>query len=153
MSPQPRLRLGCGDIWESVVSQPWPQTRYQFLQLLAICMFFFSLPLSYYCYTHVVGYTETTNMECFLSGNPLSLGPQSWWHRQMERFSAWLALYEDSPHKGQWRGFFMFSLTCAWTNDWANNRDASDLIRHRAHYNVTVMSNKTRTSPRCNISV
>ena len=34
MSPQPRLlRLGCGDIWESVVSQPWPKTRYQFLQL------------------------------------------------------------------------------------------------------------------------
>ena len=32
MSPQPRLRLGCGDIWESVVSQPWPQTWYQFLQ-------------------------------------------------------------------------------------------------------------------------
>ena len=32
MSPQPRLRLGCGDIWESVVSQQWPQTRYQFLQ-------------------------------------------------------------------------------------------------------------------------
>ena len=32
MSPQPQLRLGCGDIWESVVSQPWTKTRYQFLQ-------------------------------------------------------------------------------------------------------------------------
>ena len=29
----------------------------------------------------------------------------------------------DSPHKGQWRGgALMFSLICAWTNDWANNR-------------------------------
>ena len=27
MSPWPRLRLGSGDIWESVVSPPWPQTR------------------------------------------------------------------------------------------------------------------------------
>ena len=31
MSPQPRRSRDCGDIWESVVSQPWPQTRYQFL--------------------------------------------------------------------------------------------------------------------------
>ena len=31
MSPQPRRSRGCGDIWESVVSQPWPKTRYQFL--------------------------------------------------------------------------------------------------------------------------
>ena len=31
MSPQPRRSWGCGDIWESVVSQPWPKTRYQFL--------------------------------------------------------------------------------------------------------------------------
>ena len=30
----------------------------------------------------------------------------------------------DSPHKGQWRGALMFSLICAYTNVWANNRDA-----------------------------
>ena len=28
--PQPR-HLGCGDIWESMMSQPWPKMRYQFL--------------------------------------------------------------------------------------------------------------------------
>ena len=39
----------------------------------------------------------------------------------------------DSPHKGQWRGTLMFSLICAWTNGWANNRYAGDLRRHRAH--------------------
>ena len=38
----------------------------------------------------------------------------------------------NSPHKGQWRGALMFSLTCAWTNGWTNNRDAGDLRRHRA---------------------
>ena len=41
------------------------------------------------------------------------------------------------PHKGQWRGDFMFSLT--WINAWINNREASDLRRNRAHYNVIVM--------------
>ena len=30
----------------------------------------------------------------------------------------------NSPHKGQWRGALMFSLICAWTNGWANNRNA-----------------------------
>ena len=45
----------------------------------------------------------------------------------------------DSPHKGQWRGALMFSLICAWTNGFANNRYASDLRRHRAHYDATVM--------------
>ena len=45
----------------------------------------------------------------------------------------------DSPHKGQWRGALMFSQICAWTNCWANNRDASNLRRNHAHYDVTVM--------------
>ena len=45
----------------------------------------------------------------------------------------------NSPHKGQWRGALMFSLICAWTNGWVNNRDAGDLRRYRAHYDVIVM--------------
>ena len=66
------------------------------------------------------------------------------WRHQMETFSALLALCEgnplvDSPHKGQWRGALMFSLICVWTNDSANNRDAGDLRRHRAHYDVSEM--------------
>ena len=46
----------------------------------------------------------------------------------------------NSTYKGQWRGALMFSLTCAWTNGWVNNRGAGDLIRHRAHYDVTLMT-------------
>ena len=46
----------------------------------------------------------------------------------------------NSPHKGQWRRVLMFSFACAWTNSWLNNRDAGDLRRHRAHYDVTVMT-------------
>ena len=45
----------------------------------------------------------------------------------------------NSPHKGQWRGALMFSLIFAWINGWVNNREAGDLRRHRAHYDVTVM--------------
>ena len=44
-----------------------------------------------------------------------------------------------SPRKGQWRGALMSSLIYALTNGWVNNRDAHDLRRHRAHYDVTVM--------------
>ena len=46
----------------------------------------------------------------------------------------------NSTHKGQWRGALMFSLICAWINNCVNNREAGDLRRHRAHYDVTVMS-------------
>ena len=44
-----------------------------------------------------------------------------------------------SPHKGQWRGALMFSLISVWINGWVNNRDAGDLRRSRAHYDVIVM--------------
>ena len=50
----------------------------------------------------------------------------------------------NSPHKGQWRGALMFSLICAWINDWVNNREAGDLRRDRAHYDVIVMPWNTR---------
>ena len=47
---------------------------------------------------------------------------------------------EFTGHKGQWGGALMFSLICACTNRWANNGDAGELWRHRAHYDVIVMS-------------
>ena len=69
-----------------------------------------------------------------------------WWRHQMETFSASLPfvrgihrLTVSSPHKGQWRGALMFSLVCAWVNALVNNREARDLRRHRAHYDVVVM--------------
>ena len=70
-----------------------------------------------------------------------------WWRHQMETFSALLALcvwgIHRSPvisaHNGQWRGALMFFFICAWINGWINNREASDLGCHCAHYDVTVM--------------
>ena len=46
----------------------------------------------------------------------------------------------NSPHKGQWRGDLMFTLICARINGCVNNREAGDLRRHRAHYDVIVMA-------------
>ena len=70
----------------------------------------------------------------------------SWWRHQMETFSALLALFAgnspvpvNSLHKDQWRGALMFSLFCAWINDWVNNREAGDFKCHRAHHAVNVM--------------
>ena len=34
----------------------------------------------------------------------------------------------------------MISLICAWINVWENNREAGDLRRHGAQYDVTVMA-------------
>ena len=90
----------------------------------------------------------------------------TWWRHQMETFSASLAICAgnspvsgefpsqsywpfvrgihrspvNSPHKGQWRGAFMFSLIYAWINGWVNNREAGGLRRYRGHYDVIVMS-------------
>ena len=41
-----------------------------------------------------------------------------------------------------YRSTFMFSLICAWTNGWANNRDTGDLRRHHTHYGVTAMQER-----------
>ena len=34
---------------------------------------------------------------------------------------------------------FECSLICVWINSWVNNREAGDLRRYRAHYDVTVL--------------
>ena len=68
------------------------------------------------------------------------------WRHQMETFPRnWPFVRGihrspvNSPHKGQWRGALMFSLICVWINDWVDNREAGDLRRYCAHYDVIVM--------------
>ena len=68
-----------------------------------------------------------------------------WWRHQIETFSALLAFCAgNSPVTGEFpaqsavtRSFDIFFI-CAWINAWANNREAGDLRRHRAHYEVIV---------------
>ena len=45
----------------------------------------------------------------------------------------------NSPYKGQWCGALMCSLIGVWIYGWVNNREAGDLKRYRAHYDVMVM--------------
>ena len=68
------------------------------------------------------------------------------WRHQMETFSVLLALCVgnstvtgESPSQRPLTRSFDVSLICAWTNGWANNRDAGNLRHRRAHYEVTVM--------------
>ena len=42
--------------------------------------------------------------------------------------------------QSQLRWALMFSLSCAWTNGWANYQDAVDWRRYCTHYDVTVMT-------------
>ena len=53
----------------------------------------------------------------------------------------------NSPHKGQWRGALMFTLICARINGWVNDREAGDLRRYCAHYDVIVMESETQSQP------
>ena len=63
-----------------------------------------------------------------------------------KHFSALLAIcVGNSPvtaefptQKGQWRGALIFSLISAWINCWENNREAGDLRRRHAPFDVTV---------------
>ena len=88
-----------------------------------------------------------------LVGRQLS---SNWWRRgsegdyivfkchQMETFPRyWPFVWRihrspvNSTRKG---GALMFSLICAWINDWVNNVESGYLRRHRTHYDVNVMT-------------
>ena len=45
----------------------------------------------------------------------------------------------NSPHKCQWRGALMFLWSATCINGWVNNREAGDLRRPRAHYDIIMV--------------
>ena len=64
----------------------------------------------------------------------------------METYSALLAIYAGkSTVKGEFPAqrpvtwIFDVFFICAWLNGWVNTREAGELRRHRAHYDVIVM--------------
>ena len=72
----------------------------------------------------------------------------SWWHHQIEIFFALLAVGacgEFTVHR--WipltkvsdAELWCFLASAPWINNWANNREATDLKRYRVHYDVIVM--------------
>ena len=70
----------------------------------------------------------------------------SWWRHQMETFSALLAICAGNSSvtgkipctKASDAELWSF-LICAWINGWVNNREAGNLRRLHAHYDVIVM--------------
>ena len=77
---------------------------------------------------------------------PKTKEAKSWWHHQMETFSASLAICAgNSPVPGEFptqrpvTRNFEFSLICVWINGWINNGEAGDLRHYRAHYDVIIM--------------
>ena len=115
--------------------------------------------LTLFLYVHVYqrrdeGYNYDAKYECqclvsikavrsWKYGNWLGHVTHTWLRHQMEAFSALLALYAgNSPVTGEFpsqgpatRSFDLFFDL----NGWVNNRDAANLRRHLAHYDVTVM--------------
>ena len=65
--------------------------------------------------------------------------------KDFPRYWPFVPVPVNSPHKGQWRGALMFSLICVWINGSVNNREAGDLRRYRAHYDVIVMKKEMST--------
>ena len=95
------------------------------------------------CFHDVVMYTECIlrSMVHVIYGHSSQYGgcwwPNPWWCHQMETFSALLALCagtgEFPAQRPMTRSFDVFF-------DWVNNREAGDLRRHRADYDVIVMA-------------
>ena len=80
---------------------------------------------------HISGYNHKTNHDDVIKWKHF---PRYWpFVRGIHRSPV------NSPHKGQGRGALMFSLICVRINDWVNNRQAGDLRRYRAHYDVILM--------------
>ena len=66
----------------------------------------------------------------------------AWWRHQMETFSALLAFCAgNSPVTGEFptQRTRSFDVTFDRISRWVNNREAGDLKRYRAHYDVIVM--------------
>ena len=58
----------------------------------------------------------------------------------METFSALLAICAgNSPVPGEFPAQRPVTRSFLWINDWVNTREAGDLRRYLAHYDVTVI--------------
>ena len=108
--------------------------------------------LTVYLETQSDSVITRSNITRYLIMHNNDWGKISWW-RKWKHFPRYWPFVRgihrspvNSPHKCQWLGALMFSFICAWINCWVNNRDADDLRRHRAHYDVIVMIDQTLNS-------
>ena len=138
-----------------ILSSVWVRLRIfsqlSIIQCMGLCVF--SLPISPVMIEsiHILRHITIIKWEVWTITHWLWLGLETmvcgaWWCHQMEHFLCYWPFLQgihrspvNSPHKGQWRGALMFSLICVWINCWVNNREAGDLRRYCAHYDVSVM--------------
>ena len=119
-------------------------TKY-IMQLIILCWDI--LPCRFRSETIVCGKVITVTIGCIRHMTPPHDDVSKWKHF----LSYWpfvRGIHQspvNSPHKGQWRGAWMCSLICASINDSVNIREAFDLRRHGAHYDITVISEATPT--------
>ena len=108
------------------------------------------------------GHPQPRECLCNIGGSLSSMNWvfSAWWRHQMETFSRYWPFVRgihrspmDSPHKGQWRGAFVFPLICAWINGWVNTREAGDLDRHRAHSFVYTSGQRRRWRSRMEVKI
>ena len=92
----------------------------------------------------VIDARQSSNQRHYIRNNDDSDSYQTWWRHQMETFSALLVICggnslvtgefpSQSPVTQSFDVFFDLCLS------WVKNRKAGDLIRHHAHYDVSVM--------------
>ena len=116
--PQPS-GSDCESIYGISFSNPWWKClhRYKLSGLIGVSRWLYHLQ-------HIPRIMKTIcALSCLLQLSGDQFHRDDWW----------------IPHKGQRHRALMISLICAWTNGSVNNRDAGDLRRHGAHYDVTVM--------------
>ena len=87
----------------------------------------------------LIGLKSTCN-----EGRFVSCCKNSWCRHQMETFFRDISHFAGNlPVTGELPAqrpvSLMFSLICVWMIGWISNREAGDLRRHRAHYDVTVV--------------
>ena len=61
-----------------------------------------------------------------------------WWRHQIDTFSALLAICAKASDAELW----CFLWSAPWIKGWVHNREAGDLRRNRAHYDVIVMTRR-----------
>ena len=108
--------------------------------------FFFFIFVVYLSHGRVTINVKGALQWCHMAVVASQINSHLWWRHQMETFSESLAICAgNSPVVGEFPAqrpvtrSFGFSFICVWINGWVNNREAGDLRRYRAHYDVTVM--------------
>ena len=125
----------------NLITPQWSTRLLYYRMVVGLSVNCDTLPVIGWCYQCMIGRCKT------FASNAIRLCLDCCSNMMTSCFRVTGPLYREftghwwiSPYKGQWREALMCSLICPWVHGWINNREAGDLRRHRAHYDVTVMN-------------